>query len=104
MSDLAWIIFLFVIPLAVLWTAILIDLVGRSDISVGRKLGWAAFTAFTAEFGAVVYILMRPLRFPEERLTASSDNQLADQILSAAEREDRSALEKARQEALSVLG
>ena len=103
MSDLAWIIFLFVIPLAVLWTAIVIDLVRRSDISLVRKLLWAGFTAFTAEFGAVVYIAMRPLRYPEDGLTRRAENELADQLLSAAERGDQGALENSRQSAMSAL-
>ena len=103
MSELAWIIFLFVIPLAVLWTALVVDLVRRSDISVGKKVLWAGFTAFTAEFGAVVYILMRPLQFPEERLTPTAGNELAHHVLSAAERGDRTALDSARRDALSAL-
>ena len=96
-----WMIFLFVIPLAVLWGALLIDLVRRNDITLAKKLLWGGFTLATAEFGAIVYILMRPIRYPEDGVGAGAENDVVEQLLEAVETGDSSALSSARNTALS---
>ena len=103
MSDLIWIVFLYVIPLAVLWAALIIDLVRRDDIGIGRKTLWAALTLITAEFGAVVYIAFRPLRFPEDGVAPGVENPMADRLLLAAESRDSGELEELKVAALEKL-
>lgn len=78
-------VFLYVIPLTILWAALLIDLVSRDDIGIGKKVAWGAVTLLTAEFGAAVYIAMRPLRYPEHGARPGAGNPLAEQLLAAAE-------------------
>ena len=104
MSETTWIIVAYVIPLALLWAAILIDLIRRTDIGLGRKALWVAVALVTAEFGAVLYIAFRPLRYPEDNVAPGSGNPLADQLLNAAESGDENQLASARSEALSAIG
>lgn len=78
-------VFLYVIPLTVLWAALLIDLARRADIGLGKKLAWGLGTLITAEFGAAVYIAMRPLRYPEDGARPGEGDALAEELLVAAE-------------------
>ncbi|MGI9610357.1 MAG: hypothetical protein ACR2NL_08680 [Acidimicrobiia bacterium] len=103
MNNLGWLIFLFVIPLGVLWAALIVDLVRRDDINLGRKALWAALTLITAEFGAAVYIAMRPIRFPEDAVSEGVGNEMAEAFLSSAESGDVDRLEGHRSEALRAL-
>ena len=103
MSETTWIIFAYAIPLALLWAAILIDLVRRDDIGLGRKAVWGLVAVITAEFGAVLYIAFRPLRYPEDEVAPGTENPVADQLLSAAEAGDQARLATAREEALSAV-
>lgn len=99
MSDLGLFIFLFVVPLGVLWAALIIDIIRRDDINLGKKVIWAAFTFITAEFGAVVYILMRPLRYPEDSIAPGAGNPTAENLLLTAEMGDAVSLNAAKEQA-----
>lgn len=89
-------IFLYVIPLTALWATLLVDLVSRDDMALGKKLLWGAFTLLTAEFGAVAYIAMRPLRYPEDGAQPGEGNMLAEELLTAAESGEQEKLEAAK--------
>lgn len=73
------------VPLAVLWVALLVDLVTRNDISLRKKLLWGAFTYVTAEFGAAAYVGMRHHSYPEDGAQPTAENPLVDELLSAPE-------------------
>ena len=103
MTETAWIVFAFVIPLGLLWAALIIDLVRRDDIGLAKKVLWAVIAVATAEFGALVYIALRPLRYPEDGVEPGADNPLADRLLVAAEMGGETDLASAREAALSAL-
>lgn len=96
-------VFLYVIPLAVLWAALLIDLIRRDDIGIGKKLVWGAATFLTAEFGAAVYIAMRPLRYPEYGARPGDGDALAERLLVAAESGQQEKLVEAKGEILGSI-
>lgn len=99
--ETAQIVVFLVIPLGILWAALLIDLVRRKDIGLGKKLVWGAFTLVTAELGAIVYIALRPIRYPEDGLSPGSENEAATGLLDAAEQGDRTVLAAAKTAALA---
>ena len=65
MSDIFLILFI-VIPLVVLWAIVLSDIIIRKDLTPGRKFLWAAVSLILAEFGALLYLIMRPFDYPEQ--------------------------------------
>lgn len=103
MSETGLIVFFILIPLIVLWAALLIDLVRRDDIGPAKKVLWAAFTLITAEFGAFVYIAMRPLRYPEDGVAPGADNRLAAELLGAAESADEGVLAASKETVLQAI-
>ena len=53
------------VPLGLLYFASYLDLVRRDDLSLRRKLMWAAIVFFLVFIGVVIYFFMRPPRPPE---------------------------------------
>jgi hypothetical protein len=53
-----------VVPLALLWFAVIIDLLKRDDLSVFRKALWAALVIFAAHIGVLLYFVFRPIPEP----------------------------------------
>lgn len=103
MSDPARLVFLYVVPLVVLWAALLIDLIRRSDISLIKKMVWGIFTFVTAEFGAIVYIAMRPLRYPEDGVSSQSQNETVERLLNVLDSEDSETMASAKQDAIEAI-
>lgn len=104
MNDTLLFILLFGIPLLLLWIAIGVDLIGRDDISIGKKAIWSVAVLLLAEIGAIAYLVSRPIRFPEEAGRQEEDPQVA-RLLEAAEAHRYEALSEekmagARQRAL----
>ena len=73
MSREVFVIVFLVVPLLVLWGIVLSDILIRKDLRVWKKLGWAAFTLLLAEIGALVYVVLRPVAYPEEDVDASAE-------------------------------
>ncbi len=52
------------VPLALLWVAVLVDLLRRKDLSLVRKAMWAAIVVFTIHIGVLLYFVFRPVPPP----------------------------------------
>lgn len=58
------------LPLLLLWGAVLVDLISRSDLSILARVAWAAATFLTEHVAVLAYLIARPLRYPEDRASA----------------------------------
>ena len=92
---LIWIVVVLVfLPIVALSIYAVVDLVGRDDISGGRKAVWIAGVAFVPLLGGALYLIFRPLRPDDIRGFGRLRRQQrrVDQLLSerdeAASKED----------------
>jgi RsiW-degrading membrane proteinase PrsW (M82 family) len=53
-----------VVPLALLWFAVIIDLFKRDDLSVFRKALWATLVILAVHVGVLLYFVFRPVPEP----------------------------------------
>ena len=60
-----WFVFAVFAPLFLLWAAAFISLYRRKDLSIVRKLAWAAIIILTIYVGVALYFIMRPSPPPE---------------------------------------
>lgn len=74
---------LVLVPLVLLWAAVIVDLVRREDISIGRKLIWGAATIVFLTIGVLAYVIARPWRFPEDDVSADSQDRKSAELLEA---------------------
>jgi len=62
------------VPLALLWFAVIVDLLRRNDLSAFRKALWATVVILTVHVGVVLYFVFRPVPQPPGKdLAASAD-------------------------------
>ena len=61
--DVFWFLLVFV-PLAILWTITLVDMMGRSDLLGWQKAIWAMVIVFFPWIGVFAYLLTRPRATP----------------------------------------
>jgi hypothetical protein len=57
--DVFWFLFLFV-PLCILWTMTLLDMIRRPDLVGWKKATWAMVIIFFPWIGVFAYLLLRP--------------------------------------------
>jgi len=66
------------VPLALLWLAVIIDLLKRNELSVFRKALWATLVILTVHVGVVLYFVFRPVPQPPGKdLAVSADRSSA---------------------------
>ena len=61
--DVFWFLLVF-IPLAILWTITLVDMMGRRDLLGWQKAIWAMVIVFFPWIGVFAYLLARPREAP----------------------------------------
>jgi len=73
------------VPLALLWVAVLVDLLRRKDLSVFRKAVWAAIVVFTIHIGVLLYFVLRPIPQPAGKRD-SDEADRSSKIVTSIER------------------
>lgn len=102
MSESALFVMLFLIPLAIVWGFVVVDLVRRTDITARKKILWAGAVVLLAELGAVIYLLARPLQYPGDRADDQSGSDVTAEFVAAAESHRRGDLVDADMTALKA--
>jgi hypothetical protein len=51
--------FIVLFPVIILDIVAIVDLVGRRDMKIGKKLLWGAIVLLAPAFGALIYLLVR---------------------------------------------
>ncbi len=77
----AMVAFAVIVPLALLWVAVMIDLFKREDLSPLRKAMWATLAVFTAHIGVLLYFVFRPIPSPPgkgDRVSTARSSQIVD--------------------------
>ena len=72
------------VPLALLWVAVIVDLLRRKDLGVGRKVMWLAIVVFTVHIGVLLYFVFRPIPPPAGKRARDKDEH-ASAIVSSIE-------------------
>jgi len=63
------------VPLALLWLAVIVDLLRRKDLSVWRKLMWGAIVVFAIHVGVLLYFIFRPIPPPAGKRERDRDER-----------------------------
>jgi uncharacterized membrane protein len=63
------------VPLLLLWVAVIVDLLRRRDLSVGKKLMWLAIVIVTIYVGVVLYFIFRPVPNPSGKREREKDER-----------------------------
>jgi len=72
------------VPLALLWLAVIVDLLRRKDLSVARKVLWGAIVVFFVHVGVLLYFIFRPIPPPAGK-RARDENDRASGIVTSIE-------------------
>ncbi|MGB7860141.1 MAG: PLDc N-terminal domain-containing protein [Acidimicrobiia bacterium] len=103
MSESALFVILFIIPLAIVWGFVVVDLVRRTDIKAGKKILWGGVVVLLVEIGALAYLLARPLRYPGNRADDRTGSGSASAFVAAAESHRRGELDDSDMTALKTV-
>jgi hypothetical protein len=63
------------IPLFLLWVAVIVDLLRRKDLSIGKKLMWLVIVVVTVYIGVVLYFIFRPVPPPSGKREHDKDDR-----------------------------
>lgn len=63
------------VPLILLWVAVMVDLLRRKDIGIGKKLMWAAIVVFSFHVGLLLYFVFRPVPPPSGKREHDRDER-----------------------------
>jgi uncharacterized membrane protein len=63
------------VPLALLWLAVIVDLLRRKDLSIGKKLMWGAIVVFAIHVGVLLYFIFRPIPPPAGKRERDKDER-----------------------------
>jgi uncharacterized membrane protein len=70
------------VPLVLLWAAVIVDLLRRKDLSIGRKVMWLAIVVFTVYIGVVLYFIFRPVPPPSGKHEKDKDERASGIVTS----------------------
>ena len=63
------------VPLFLLWVAVIVDLLRRKDLSIGKKLMWFVIVVLTVHIGVVLYFIFRPIPPPSGKREHDKDER-----------------------------
>jgi uncharacterized membrane protein len=63
------------VPLFLLWVAVIVDLLRRKDLSIGKKLMWLVIVVVTVYIGVVLYFIFRPVPPPSGKREHDKDDR-----------------------------
>ena len=63
------------VPLFLLWVAVIVDLLRRKDLSIGKKLMWLVIVVFTVHIGVLLYFIFRPIPPPSGKRERHKDER-----------------------------
>jgi len=63
------------VPLFLLWVAVIVDLLRRKDLRIGRRLMWLAIVVFGAHIGVLLYFIFRPIPPPSGKREHDKDER-----------------------------
>lgn len=63
------------VPLFLLWVAVIVDLLRRNDLSIGKKLMWLVIVVFSVHIGVLLYFIFRPIPPPAGKRRHDKDER-----------------------------
>lgn len=63
------------VPLFLLWVAVIVDLLRRKDLSIGKKVMWLAIVVFAVHIGVLLYFIFRPIPPPSGKREHNKDER-----------------------------
>lgn len=63
------------VPLFLLWVAVIVDLLRRRDLSIGKKLMWLVIVVLTLHIGVLLYFVFRPIPPPAGKRARNKDDR-----------------------------
>ena len=63
------------VPLFLLWIAVIVDLLRRKDLSIGRRVMWLAIVIIGVHIGVLLYFIFRPIPPPSGKREHDKDER-----------------------------
>jgi hypothetical protein len=63
------------VPLVLLWVAVIVDLLRRKDLNIGKKVMWGAIVVVAVHVGVLLYFILRPIPAPSGKRARDKDDR-----------------------------